>query len=432
MLNLILIFFIIIIIFLVFKNILLFYLPTLTWFSFMVIPYIYTQSFVNFATAQIIGIFMFLFIFFVGDFFSQRHSKLKRSDNFDYQIMSKSFFKLLVIFCLAIPLIHLLIVRESPIFELLVENRSLKDISEARYNFNRGGIPYWFALLGNWLISFFGPILITYALIMKKYLLSIISFLYILVYSIMAGARAPLVFFITALLLSFAFTNYKAVKPVSVIFSFLFLFTIFSGLLIGEKALSQQKLCPIPKGVNVTPSNILRSCDNSETISINKISDSLGYRIFLVPIEVSSKWYEYYREGSANTRTGQNILGRSNELKSSNLVAKEYYTKYWPDRYPMTTNANASIDADAFSIGGLVFTLVIGLVILFFRLGMNYLLSLETLLTRLIYGIGLTFLSILPVSGSIQSIFISQGYWIIFTFTILKFIKIYIAKLRIK
>jgi hypothetical protein len=212
--------------------------------------------------------------------------------------------------------------------------------------------------------------------------------------------------------------NYR--KLLSLFIASIFLFITLSGYLLGSLALSNVNQCPVPDGASLTPANILRSCNQGEEISINTLSDTLGYRVFLTPVEVSNNWYNYFGSDLRDKNKFSDLLNRENGLKPSNIVGKYYYSKYWPDKYPEFINANSSIDSEAYSYGGIPLIVIFSLVIVYFR----YLISFKSLaknsVTGAIEGIGITYLTISPISSSLPAILIPQGFWILLILILLE------------
>jgi hypothetical protein len=321
---------------------------------------------------------------------------------------------------LSIPIIHYFIVGDIPIYHLIFDNASMAELKQDRYEFNRNATPYFFALLSNYLLMILGPILIVYLVAKKSFLQSLLVFIWLSLYSIASGARLSIVFLVFVILLIGAqsiWLNYR--KLFSLFIASIFMFITLSGYLLGSLALSNVNQCPLPDGASLTPANILRSCNQGEEISINTLSDTLGYRVFLTPVEVSNNWYDYFSSDLRDKNKFSDLLNRKNELKPSNIVGNYYYSKYWPDKYPEFVNANSSIDSEAYSYSGIPLVIIFSLVIVYFR----YLVSLKSLannsVTGAIEGIGITYLTISPISSSLPAILIPQGFWILLTVILL-------------
>ena len=403
-----------VIIYLIKQDLFINFLPSIAWILFMCIPYLFSYKYFSNVRIQAIGIFIYLCAFLVGDFIALKRTNMLRKANISTFVIPAPFIVVLATFTLSIPIIHYFIVGDIPIIHLLFDNTPLAELKQNRYEFNRSTIPYFFALLSNYLLMIFGPILIVFLLVMKKYLQSFLVFIWLALYSISSGAKLSLVFLVFVILLMSAQSIWLSFrKLISLFIESIFIFITLSGYLLGTLALSNANQCLVPVGPNSTPANILRSCNQGEEISINPLSDTLGYRVFLTPVEVSNNWYNYFSSDLRTMNKFSDLLNRKNELKPSNVIGRYYYTKYWPDKYPEFINANSSIDSEAFSYGGIPLVIIFSLIIVYFR----YLVSLKSLtnssVTATIEGIGIAYLAISPINSSLPAILIPQGFWIL-------------------
>jgi hypothetical protein len=386
----------------------------------MCIPYLFSYKYFSNVRIQAIGIFIYLCAFLVGDFIALKKTSRLRKANISTFKFPAPFIVVLATLTLSIPIIHYFIVGDIPIYHLIFDNASMAELKQDRYEFNRNATPYFFALLSNYLLMILGPILIVYLVAKKSFLQSLLVFIWLSLYSIASGARLSIVFLVFVILLIGAqsiWLNYR--KLFSLFIASIFMFITLSGYLLGSLALSNVNQCPLPDGASLTPANILRSCNQGEEISINTLSDTLGYRVFLTPVEVSNNWYDYFSSDLRDKNKFSDLLNRKNELKPSNIVGNYYYSKYWPDKYPEFVNANSSIDSEAYSYSGIPLVIIFSLVIVYFR----YLVSLKSLannsVTGAIEGIGITYLTISPISSSLPAILIPQGFWILLTVILL-------------
>lgn len=409
-----------VIIYLIKQDLFINFLPSITWILFMCIPYLYSYKYFSNVRIQAIGILIFLCAFLVGDVIALKRSNRLQRENISTFIIPAPFIVVLATLTLSIPIIHYFIVKDIPIYHLFFDNTPLKELKQNRYEFNRNAIPYFFALFSNYLQMIFGPILIVFLFAMKKYLQSFLVFIWLALYSISSGAKLSLVFLVFVILLISAQSIWLSFrKLISLFIASIFLFITLSGYLLGSLALSNVSRCPVPVGPNSSPANILRSCSQSEEISINPLSDTLGYRVFLTPVEVSNNWYDYFSPDLRAKNRFSDLLNRKNELKPSNIIGRHYYSKYWPDKYPEYINANSSIDSEAYSYGGIPLVIIFSLIIVYFR----YLVSLKSVannsIMKVIEGVGITYLAISPLSSSLPAILIPQGFWILLIFILL-------------
>jgi hypothetical protein len=210
----------------------------------------------------------------------------------------------------------------------------------------------------------------------------------------------------------------KHIRIVNAIVLTLFLFTSMSGIALGIKALSELEKCPVPSGVVQSPPNILRSCiGEGSKISINSLSDTAGYRVFLVPVEVSNHWYDYYSKDGIEKNSLSDLINREQEFKPASIIAQEYYGKFWPKTYSKTTNANGSVDAEAVAYGGIPLIIFFAFLMVIFRLSIS-LFKNNSFLGQVLEGAGIAFLLFLPNSASLPAILIPNGFLVILLFVI--------------
>jgi hypothetical protein len=396
----------------------------------MCVPFLYSFEFFQNIKLQALGIIIFLFAFFIGDYLSIK-LKNKSTDLITYNLFSRAkFFIFLCALCFLIPIAHFILAGKAPIYSVIFEGVSLENISVLRYQYNRGAIPYWFSVLANYVFSIFGPILFLFLFSKKFYIRASLLFVWVSIYAISSGAKGSLLIFASAIIIVGIISGQlNRYKLASLLFIFLFAFTVISGIVLGHKAVKNKEICPIPYGANFSPANVLRSCSSDNEISLNPLSDTLGYRLFLTPVEVSQNWYLYFSDSLNEKRSLSDVIARTNNQKASNIIAQEYYAKFWPSHYSALTNANTSIDADAFSIGGLFLTILFAIVLIFIR-ALAYLIPLKnTNLPKILDGFIIMFLTLFPSGGSIQSILIPQGLGVVILFYILyKFIVPYNQK----
>ena len=130
----------------------------------MCVPFLFSYKYFSNVRIQALGILIYLCAFFVGDFIALKKSNRKQKVNISTFIIPGPIIVVLATLTLSIPIIHYLIVGDIPIYHLFLENASLADLKQNRYEFNRNATPYFFALLSNYLLMIFGPILIIFML----------------------------------------------------------------------------------------------------------------------------------------------------------------------------------------------------------------------------------------------------------------------------
>ena len=400
-------------------NLLFHFWPSITWIFFMVLPFLLNLDYLTKTRQQATGILIFLVAFICSDFISFKKAQpakriIRTNLNFPNWL-----FAVLCCFIFIVPLFHFLLVGDLPFLHVLFDDKALNDIIIERYQFNRGAIPYWFAIISNYVLYLLGPFVLLITFIKKYFLRLVLVASWLTFYAVSSGAKSPLIFSgIIFLFMVFNTIWVKHTRIVNAIVLTLFLFTSISGIALGIKALSELEKCPVPSGVVKSPANILRSCVGEESeISINSLSNTAGYRVFLVPVEVSNHWYDNYSTEGIEKNSLADLINREQEMKPANDIAQKYYGKFWPKNYGKTTNANGSVDAEAFAYGGLPLIFIIASMMFFFRLLIS-LFRRNSFLGQALEGAGIAFLSFLPNSASLPAILVPNGFLLILLFVI--------------
>ena len=393
--------------------------PSITWIFFMVLPFLLNLDYLTKIRQQATGILIFLVAFICSDYISFKKAQLAKKIICTNLNFPNWLFVVLYVVTFIVPLFHFLLVGDLPFLHVLFGDKSLSDITTDRYQFNRGAIPYWFAVISNYTLSLLGPFVLLITFIKKYFFRFVLVASWLIFYAIASGAKFPLVF-LWGVFLFIVFNTIwvKHIRIINAIVLTLFLFTSMSGIALGIKALSELEKCPVPSGVVQSPANILRSCIGEEPeISINFLVDTAGYRVFLVPVEVSNHWYSNYSTEGVEKNSLSDLINRKQELKPANHIAQEYYGKFWPKKYGKYTNANGSVDAEAFAYGGIPLIVIFASILFFSRLLISIFRT-NGFLGQVLEGAGIAFLLFYPNSASLPAILVPSGFLIILLFVI--------------
>lgn len=381
-------------------------LPSLSWTNFILIPLFFSWNYFDSQVVQFqfFGVIIVHLATLLTDLFSIRLLELKRVQKLSYseKLNTKPrIFLLLLIFI--VPLMHYFQVGVLPIFN-----------SVDRETFNKFGVPYTLILLTMLVTSVIMPFILLHYTMIKFFFLSIIITIWALVYILITGARGPFFHFLGALLIAFALLGgLNRQKLIFVLFFVGFLITFYSGLHSFKTISDISKTCKVPIEVLNTPANILRTnCPNSRYGTgqlYEKYLDTIGYRLFLTPVEVSYYWYDFTISNNEGNRSISNLFDRDNEDKFSNKVGIKYYVSSFPDSYGTSINANASIDADAFSFNKFYSVIFVTLIYSFIRVFIGVMSVHSRPSIRILSGIGLSKLILLPFSAGLQAVLVPHG-----------------------
>lgn len=138
------------------------------------------------------------------------------------------------------------------------------------------------------------------------------------------------------------------------------------------------------------------------------------YRIWLTPVDVSNRWYQYFTYVKKEPLGLQGLIPSQHTtvVAPSREVGIWAYQARFPNRYLDTVSAYASFDADAFAHGGVWGVVLATMLLLAARISASFLLTSNTV-GLAGYGVLLSGLAILPSSASLQATFGAQGLFII-------------------
>ncbi|ASY28296.1 hypothetical protein PHILAsVB114_06770 [Candidatus Planktophila limnetica] len=392
--------------------------PSLVWFALMTLPFIYQFQF--FPTSprmsQSIGLLIISTALALGDWFS---IKTDKSDGIQDKTPSSHsrIIHLLTFLVIFIPAFHYWVAGTIPILDQYFGGVTPNQVSQDREDFVKLlDVPYLLKVLFHWVSVIFGPICVLWFYLMKRKLVAALILVWIVFYTLSSSADGPIVIFCWALVFAAGFAmsnrlninNYLAVGISSAL-----LFVIASGIWLGETAVSRESECGVVATQGFTPGDVMRSCSAENEIILNPIVNRLGYRVFLTPVEVSNHWYDYFDGSPSEKRKLLDVFERENSKQASNKVGVWAYTDRFPAHYGKSISANGSIDADAFSLGGNFFVLMVAFILFFIRIFVTFPIPGDSRLVRILQGIGLGQLAFLPNSAPMQAILLPQGLGLI-------------------
>jgi hypothetical protein len=387
-------------------------LPTLAWLGFMVLPYLFSYRFFSESTRldQIFGISFINVAILFGDFLSIMNQKRIKELEVP-RVYKFKYFKIVISIIIFFPILHYTISGNIPLLDYIFNGFTNIEYSLNRTNFTKTSIPYVLGITSNLYVVILIPITLIFLIHMKKLVLSFLVLSWGAFYAVSSGAKGPLVMLLVSMAFAYSFSkNKKVLEKLSFVVAAAIFTSVLSGYIYGNYMLSNSTKCDVPVGVKVTPANISRSCSGDEKLSFNPIVSTLGYRVFLTPVEVSNHWYEYYK---ATDRNIFDVLIRQESPRASNLVGIEYYFDKFPNSYTKYINANSSIDADAFSIFGLFGVAIVALLLFGLRVYIGNQRPHSPPITKSFEGISLSLLILLPFTASLQAILFAQGLFVL-------------------
>ena len=404
------------------------FLPSLSWLTLLVIPFLYSKDFFSASSteAQFFGIMTFTLALILGDKLSPlpSHSKgfFEHSSSLKTKpTLTSEMLMFLLVFC--VPLVTFMLNRDIPFLKLITEGEYSLDLAENRAQYTKSGIPsYFLSILGNYIINLVGPFLILRFLTKRRFILSAIVFFWVGFYALSSSAKNPfLTFLLVILIWLITLVKHKFELSLKVlILSGLFIFTV-SSISFANQVQNNSPECNLPIQILETPANKMRLCSKELLPNTNKVRETLTYRVFLTPVEVSNNWYQEFLNQSSYGALDRFLSLDSRNGTASKIGMKYYYSVFGPKIYTEDVAAYASIDADSYSYGGHFFVFITALIVLLIRVSICHVSfaigkpNLNTLTVCL--------LSLFPAIASIQALLFSQGLGILVLITFLYWVK---------
>jgi len=393
--------------------------PSLVWFALMTLPFIFEWRFFPSSprSSQSIGLLLISTALAAGDFFAIRIKGSVSETNIKLDRSYSGLIYLGTALVVVIPIIHYQLSDSIPILDQYFGGFNPNQVSTERENFIKLlDVPYLVKVLFNWVTAIFGPIIIIWFYLMKRFLFAILLLFWVAFYALSSSADAPIIILCWALLFALVYaihknrnlSNYLTMGIATALIA-----VIVSGIWLANAAVATQSDCGVKAQSGFTPGDVMRSCSTENQIFINPLVNRLGYRVFLTPVEVSNHWYDYFDGTPSEKRKLLDVFERENSKQASNKVGIWAYSERFPQSYGQTISANGSIDADAYSLGGIFGAFIVALLLLLIRIFISISLANELLLSRILEGIALGQLAFLPITAPLQAILLPQGLGLI-------------------
>jgi len=407
--------------------------PTAAWLVFMSVPFLLSSGGIKptVATTQAFGISLIALALLIGDGLHVRSlgSMTVRAAVDTENRFNRILMYFFVGFIILIPLYHLANVGSLPLLEHFYDSRS-KDAANQREAFNKLlHVPEVFKFTFNWVGMVFGPLVIASSVALARrnklwYLLAIATFAWIFFYTAVSTARAPFIYF-TILSVSLVVVRFGGILSRLGRYLSVVILTVIlaSGIIRAFELVNHQNTVGLndPDYIGVmklapskhplmgwTLGDVARLMGDSKILRVPHLN-TITYRAFLVPAEVSSHWYAYFPNVSGEWRDAKELIGLRDAGKhhAANLVGRWAYFERLPGYYLASVSAYASIDADAYSFGGIFAVAIAALALLTVRL--IAILAVANPTSSPLGVMMLLFIGLLTTSASLQAILIAQG-----------------------
>ena len=124
-------------------------LPTLSWLAFMVAPFLFSFRYFDLESTyyQLIGIMLISLALISGDLFCVTRQSKKVNTEYQKIAVSTKFLIVISLFVVLVPIIHLILSSNSPLFDLIFSDRLKNEISNERASYSKFEISYIFSIL---------------------------------------------------------------------------------------------------------------------------------------------------------------------------------------------------------------------------------------------------------------------------------------------
>ena len=388
------------------------FLPSLTWFAIMVLPYLLNVFWIeqSYSSSQAIGISIIFVFMILGDLLGVRR-RAAILEISSIEVFTNRWFMPLSLLIIAIPLIHFSYAGQIPIFNMDWNSPRTNQLAENREDFSKlASYPYVFKLLENYYFTLIAPLVLALAVKAKYFKMFILLLVLSSFFAVASGAE----FTIFMMLFLFCLVTLFAVKPnyakILALTSISILTIIVGcGILLESKLMTNSNNCDQKILKYESIPDRYRICKESEVTLVNPLIDRIGYRVYLTPIEVSSWWYNYYQ--SKKDRSLESLFNRELQSQPSNIIGNLAYFDRFPGSYLKSISAYSSVDADSHSFGWF-FVWLTGLTLFIMRIGSYIGLASRHFVNRSFGAILFGSLIVLPFTASIQAILIAQGMFV--------------------
>jgi hypothetical protein len=410
-------------------------IPSFFWLALMILPYEIQKGLFHESSIghQTFGVFFFGFIFLLTDKFSLpiKFNIKHKNESTNYLL---KFAYIITIGIVFVQIYHLLLMPEIPFIEKIlnpdIDSIKLSKLREAASKQLGMSLPLVYICQATVLMT---PIIAMVFIKEKKYITSTVLLLLCVFYSISTTAKGPIVSFVfVGFWVVFAFANSRYKKILGSLMGVVFVVVTLLGTvyilsnriamdpLIEETEVLRKDFDHVPislggkklrysLGDHIRVGNTLEEelFLGSKFLMVNipkmVLLNSYLLRIFIVPSEVSNRWYQYYQQHDKIGLYGLTPSTRNSPefQHPANKIGIWAYTMRWPICYGESISAYASVDADAYARWGLMGIILIGLLVGLIRISIKCFL-IENSFSKSIY---LTIIALIGYTMPVSSFF---------------------------
>lgn len=242
------------------------------------------------------------------------------------------------------------------------------------------------------------------------------------VYTVLSSAKVPLTLFGAMLLLGSVLRLAPRMRRLAIRLAMVGGVVLLTGLAILSGSFQSDGLLSGIREKLTRPQAALHLGDyvrarephkEEAQLPLAHAADYLLYRVIFTPVEVSSRWYEYFNRYPAKEARIERFItdSKSGErMHPAQLIGIEQYHSRFPGKYPVETYAYASFDADAYARWGLRGVVITLLLYAGMRLSIAAVDPEHSAAGGALYVPGVVLLSALPATASLQAIIAAHGF----------------------
>ena len=400
------------------------FLPTVGWLALMAIPFsLQVLTFhLPFAGWQALGVGITLAALIYSDYVVEKHWTPPRGGSVS---AAPATTVLLAVGFIAPAVAHIVLADDAPLIQVIAGHggdwRTLMEQREKSAKLLDA--PELVKITFNWAMTVFAPATVIALALRRRWIIAAIVLFSAIAYALLTLARGPIVLltytlFIAAWLCLRRGTRFSSAGLAAA--AGLLVTTISLTALSHPASFANWRPDEAPTSLpaekdarlhmtlgdycRLRPAEVTRQMGPS-----TQVAEYILYRVFLVPAEVSYRWYQYFSSEQPLGLTGLSPGERSavDFVHPAQRVATWALVQRFPDKYSDSARAYASVDADAFARFGPVGLLLASLLVVASRLLIGF--SCRKSYSLPFQAIGLAMLSILPAVGSLGALWISQG-----------------------
>lgn len=406
-------------------------LPTLGWLTLMAFPFCLQFPLFNEQTRLLHGFCIGLVLIvmlacdLIADHISQRHP-VEPQTGLSSQALKLAYG--LMVFYILLTALHLYSADSIPYLELLTRGNLDPQITAERIRFSRNyaGLPA-IKYLYSFSTYIFGVAAFLMLIRAKKAALAVFLGLWMAFYSVASTAKAPLVIALLVVMIAVCVIakpslRIKIIRSYVMIAIIVFLTLAVIDLIkprytvLGDLPEKYAAALDTRAKPDLMLGDYMRRIPTEEYLrevpKYLRMVDYYLYRVFITPVEVSARWFEYFHQYPVKQPIYGRLIADSRTdtiTHPANAVGLWAYYERFPEHYTKDAYAYASIDADAyvrFGWPGLALAL-------FIYAGMRLWLAVFSDNFSPTGGIflatGLALLTFLPASASIQAMIVAHG-----------------------